>query len=123
MDYGVSKVTRTPANFVGSHPTITKGVTLASNGSTEQTILAGTVLGKVTASGKYVPWNPGASDGSQNAVCVLVADTVVKAAVDEPAAVYVHGNFLRAGMNWGAAEAAQIDAAVAALEAKGVYVK
>lgn len=27
---------------------------------------AGTALGKVTASGKYVPWAPAAADGSQN---------------------------------------------------------
>jgi hypothetical protein len=37
-------------------------------------IAKGTVLGKVTATGKYVPYNPGASDGSQVAVCILDND-------------------------------------------------
>lgn len=32
---------------------------------------SGTVLGKITASGKYVAHNTGASDGSQNAAAVL----------------------------------------------------
>lgn len=32
---------------------------------------AGMVLGKVTASGKYKPYTPGATDGSQNAVAIL----------------------------------------------------
>lgn len=33
-------------------------------------VKAGTVLGKITASGKYVPSNVSASDGSQNACAV-----------------------------------------------------
>ena len=33
---------------------------------------AGTILGRVTASGKFVRHAPGASDGSQNAVAVLM---------------------------------------------------
>lgn len=32
---------------------------------------AGAVLGKITASGKYAPLNPGAGDGSETAVAVL----------------------------------------------------
>jgi hypothetical protein len=37
-------------------------------------IAKGTVLGKVTATGKYVPYNPAANDGSQTAVCILDND-------------------------------------------------
>jgi hypothetical protein len=33
----------------------------------------GTILGKVTASGKYVPHAPAANDGSQTAVAILYA--------------------------------------------------
>lgn len=36
-------------------------------------VLAGTVLGRVTASKKYVPWTAGASDGSQTAAAILYA--------------------------------------------------
>lgn len=35
-------------------------------------LASGTVLGKITASGKFVPYAPGASDGSENAVAVLI---------------------------------------------------
>ena len=35
--------------------------------------LAGSVLGKVTASGKYVMWNPGNADGSQTVAGILFA--------------------------------------------------
>lgn len=37
-------------------------------------IKKGTVLGKVTATGKFVPYNPTATDGSQTAVCILDND-------------------------------------------------
>lgn len=34
-------------------------------------IKKGTVLGKVTATGKFVPYKASASDGSQSAICIL----------------------------------------------------
>lgn len=38
-------------------------------------VLAGTVLGKVTASGKYVPYNDdGTDDGTRTAAAILYAD-------------------------------------------------
>ena len=37
-------------------------------------IAKGTVLGKVTATGKYIPYVSTASDGSQTAVCILDND-------------------------------------------------
>lgn len=39
-----------------------------------QNLGTGTVLGRITASGKYTLHDPAASDGSQNAVAVLLAD-------------------------------------------------
>lgn len=54
-----------------------------------------TLLGKITASGKYKPITPGASDGSQNAAGILVsyvdataADAKAIALVRGPAMVY-----------------------------------
>lgn len=44
---------------------------LASSGS----LLAGTVLGLVTASKKYVQWAPAATDGSETAAAILYAAT------------------------------------------------
>lgn len=46
-------------------------VTIASgNGK----LFAGTVLGKITASGKYKPYDNDATDGSQTAAAILVYD-------------------------------------------------
>jgi len=39
-----------------------------------QSLFAGQVLAEVTATSLYVPWNPAASDGSQNAQCILGED-------------------------------------------------
>ena len=40
-----------------------------------QTLLAGRVLGKITASGKYTALAPAAGNGSEVAAAILVADT------------------------------------------------
>ncbi len=40
---------------------------------------AGLVLGQITATGKYVPHAPGASDGSQNAKAILFAPAPISA--------------------------------------------
>src|SRR5579859_6316799 len=37
-------------------------------------VYAATVLGQITATKKYIPWNPNASDGSQNAKAILWDD-------------------------------------------------
>lgn len=39
-----------------------------------QNLTAGTVLGRITASGKYTLHDPAAADGSQNATAILLAD-------------------------------------------------
>ena len=36
-------------------------------------LIAGQVLGIVTATGEFAPYNPVAEDGSENAVCILYA--------------------------------------------------
>lgn len=36
-----------------------------------QVCVAGTVLGRITTGGKLTAWNPGAADGSQNAMGIL----------------------------------------------------
>ena len=39
-----------------------------------ETLTAGTVLGKISASGKYVAYDDGATDGSEVAAAILTAD-------------------------------------------------
>lgn len=52
--------------------TISRDKIVMSSGS--GVVKACTVLGKITASGKYVPSSVGASDGSQNAVAVSLVE-------------------------------------------------
>ena len=60
-------------------------VTIASgNGK----LFAGTVLGKITASGKYKPYDNDATDGTQTAAAILVYD-VDATSVDVAAVVIV----------------------------------
>jgi hypothetical protein len=53
----------------------------------------GCVLGKVTASGKYVAHDDGASDGSEVIAAILAEDTDATSG-DEPAPIYLAGDFL-----------------------------
>lgn len=48
-----------------------------------QNYLAGTVMGRVTASGKYVRWNPANADGSQTVAGILFGSKNATAA-DKP---------------------------------------
>jgi hypothetical protein len=51
-----------------------------------QNLVGGTILGKITASGKYTQHNTAAADGSQNAAAILFNDTNATL-VDTPATV------------------------------------
>lgn len=57
-------------------------ITLASNGSTTITLQAGTVLAKVTASGKFVLYDNVGSDGTEVAAAILYDTVVVPATGD-----------------------------------------
>lgn len=55
---------------------ITGGVTLdhttvTADGDGKKVLKIGTPLGKITATGKYGPWDKDATDGRQTAVCML----------------------------------------------------
>ena len=95
-----------------------------ANGSTLFDI--GTVLGQVTASGKYVQFAPGASDGSQNAAAVISRAATVSASADTPAAAAVRGPVVLDADNlvWPTgATAAQKAAALAQLAALGLVAR
>ena len=84
---------------------------------TGQKITAGTVLGKITASGKWTALAPGAGDGSQVAAGLLVSDTDATS-VDKAIAVIARGaevNSLEIG--WGALNGGQITTAIGQLAA------
>lgn len=92
-----------------SVPAITESIVVAS-GAGE--LKRGTLLGRVTASGKYVVSTSAASDGSQNPVAVLAEDITV-ASADYTTVGYLSGEFNTAAMTFGTGHtAASVKAAL-----------
>lgn len=58
----------------------------------QATYAAGTILGRITASGKLIQYDSGAADGSQIPVAVLTVELVVDAAADFPIRPLIKGN-------------------------------
>jgi len=76
---------------------------------------AGTLLGRITASGKLTPYAAGASDGSQVPVTFMPVDVTFTGAGDYPIRVPVAGRFRRGDLKVGigagtALTQAQVDA-------------
>lgn len=82
----------------------------------------GTVLGIVTASGKYKVYDNAASDGSQVARGLLVTD-VDATSGDVPVSMYVTGEFNKDAVDWGTNDSTGITAGTADLEALNLYLK
>lgn len=92
---------------------------------TTGTLEPGTVLGKITASGKYAAHDPEAVDGTETAAAVLWGkadasggDVAVVAVIRGPAIVNRHDLVFA-----GTPSEAEIDAAHAALAAAGILVR
>jgi hypothetical protein len=84
----------------------------------------GTVLGRVTASGKYVILAPAASDGSQTAAAVLLGDAAAASADAKGLILARHGIVADHALVWpGGITNAQKTAAIAQLEVKGILVR
>lgn len=82
----------------------------------------GAVLGKITATGKYIHSTPGAVDGSETPAAVLLEDAAA-AAADVTAVVLVrHSRVRRSALNYEAVinTVGERDTAVAALKAVGI---
>lgn len=86
---------------------------------------AGTLLGRITASGKLTRYDSGAADGSEVPVAVLPAEQVFTAAGDAPCRVIIGGQLRRGDLTEfgvGAITVAQADAlrdyGIVALETK-----
>lgn len=98
-----------------------KDITLVAG----QNLLAGTVLGKITASGKFTAFDNDATDGSQTAVAVLLADTNASSGDVKCVAIARHAIVAKQGLKFGAAVTTQAekDAAYLELEAAGIVVR
>lgn len=97
----------------GDHPIRTVGVTILAG----QNLLRGALLGKITASGKYVLSLSAAADGSQTPVAILVEDT--NAVADTNAPAYVAGDFNANQMTIGTGHT--VDSVRDALHGRSIY--
>lgn len=92
------KETHTPDRLIaGAFPLVTGNVTLAAS---EGTLARGSVLGKVTATGKYKLTDKASSDGSEVASMILAEDTDITEEV-ENAPVYLSGQFAESAVVFG----------------------
>ena len=90
-----------------------------------QNLSAGAVLGKVTASGKYVAYTVGASDGSQNAVAILF-DAVDATSGDKEGVILARDmEANKLGLVWGGTVTTQghKDTAYASLATVGIIAR
>lgn len=100
------------------------GVTV--NVASETKLSVGSVLGKVTATGKYVPRDPDAVDGSEVAVAVVIENITVPATTDTQVDAFINGplELKKAGLVFDVAhDAGQQATAIAELEALSGIVK
>jgi len=124
QEFGVTILEKTEETILGGHPPIQLPITIATTGA-EVTYEAGTVLAKITASGKYAGLNPDGADGTETAAAVLVEEITVGDTDDENTIALFHGEVVKSGLVWthvGITEAEQ-DAAYAELQAVGVFAK
>ena len=120
LDYGRSDLTKTEDNLIaGAMPRVEQGVTIVSG----QNLIRGTILGRVTTTGKYTEWNPNASDGSQTARAILAED-VDASTGDEKGVAYFSGHFYYDGIDWDAAMHQDDDRldAILELHGRGIYI-
>lgn len=100
-------------------------VTILAGAGADRELTLGTVLGRVTASGKVVQLVPAAEDGSQTAWGVLIQDATAPDGVDGAGLAIARLAVVRAdGLIWPAGiSAPDKDAALAALEAKMIVAR
>lgn len=109
--------TFTPDNLLaGDFPIVTGEVTIA----TGQNIPRGTILGKVTATGKYILHDKAAVDGSENPVKILLEDVDANAA-DVKAIAALTGEFNENRITMGGATV--VDDVRDALRGLSIYLK
>lgn len=96
------------------------------NVASETALTIGSVMGKVTATGKYVPRDHAAADGSQVAAAVVIENITVPATTDTNVLLMVNGDAIVAEQSLVfdvAHDAGQKAAAIAELKALGIKTK
>lgn len=80
--------------FGGDHPPVSMPIVMTSG----QNLVRGTVLGRVTATGKYAAYDDDGDDnGCRTAVCILGEDCDASAG-EEKTFAYFHGEFLESAL-------------------------
>lgn len=109
--------TLTPDKLLANdYPLVTDIVTIL----TGQNLTRGTLLGKVTATGKYIKCDSAAVDGSQTPVAILSEDCDASAG-DKQAVIYLSGAFNQGAVVFGGADTAATHRA--ALRNLNIYLK
>jgi len=114
---GVTQDAFVPDQLIGGDLKI---VTHAGRTITGGAYARGTVLGKITASGKYTIALAAATDGSQTPIAILV-DDVDASAGDALGGIYAMGEFNERAVTLGAGTT--LAAARSALEIQNIYLK
>jgi hypothetical protein len=86
--------------FAGSFPVETETAVLLSG----QNVTRGTVLGKVTASGKLVIVNSAGTDDGRRAPYAIAAESVDATSGDKNILVYLSGTFNQSSMTFGGSD-------------------
>ena len=113
-------------NAAGTHVHDNLIAGTAVNAVTESIVLdtgnltRGALLGRITATGKYVLSASASSDGSQTPVAILAEDTDASSA-DKTTVAYLTGEFNAAAMTFGAGHTA--DSVKAGLRDLGIFLK
>jgi hypothetical protein len=101
-------------------------ITILAGSGSDRVLKSGMVLGKITASGKYVQLNTAASDGSQNAAAILAEDMTAPNGTDAKGAGIVRGQCVVSdnGLLWPSGITTnQIGTATTQLIALGILVR
>lgn len=106
-----------PCNLLaGEYPRIERIITIASGSN----LTKGAVLGRITASGKFVLSASGASDGSETPDAIL-GETVDASAEDKQAVVYFSGEFNENALTLGTGHT--VESIRAVLRSKSIFLR
>lgn len=86
--------------LAGDYPAVTDIVVIDTGN-----LVRGTLLGKITATGKYIKCDSAAVDGSQAPACILAEDADATSA-DVNATVYLSGAFNQSAVTFGGTDTA-----------------
>jgi len=108
----------TPDNLIaGTTQIVTDSVTIASGDN----LTRGSVLGAVSADGKFKLSDDAATDGSETPVAILAQDTDASAGDVKEVAVYVKGEFNENQLVFGGSHTP--DSVRTALNGRGIFLK